>query len=532
MINIDYISYTNNYYALVYIAFSFFILAVLSFEFIQQKRFSILLLSLGSISLFSFVAISYPYLHAWDEQFHALVAKNMSNHFFLPTLVDKPILEIGNRWDDTHIWIHKQPFFLWQIALSIKIFGANTFALRIPDIILVSIFPILIYRIGSIVHSRNLGFYAAILFLTSQFLITLIAGKLNTDHNDLSFIFYVTASFWAWFEYQKSNNRWWLILIGIFSGIAILTKWLVGLIVYAGWGLSILLNNSKRLRWVYYRDLLMSLLITAVVVAPWQIYILWRFPIISRREYSMNTDHFHRVLEGHDGAWNFHIEQWSEHIAPYFSIIIPIAMLIFLFLNIQRNYKIAILSWIIIVTVFFSVAATKMPAFTFILSALFFIIIITPLNMFISKSVKLLIPNNRFKVISLIRIGLAVAAFYYLFSFDTLNNNPDWRKEKWKTNYIEAQTFERIGKMDLPKKSYFYNFEFHGAIRFMFHTDFQARSLLPNLAEIDLLKLKGVSIYVFDDNKLPSYITEDGEITKIKSPIWTDYQNEDILFYQ
>jgi 4-amino-4-deoxy-L-arabinose transferase len=50
----------------------------------------------------------------------------------------------------------------------------------------------------------------------------LVAGRYSTDHNDLSFLFYVTASIWAWFEYQHTQNKYYLVLIGLFSGCAVL----------------------------------------------------------------------------------------------------------------------------------------------------------------------------------------------------------------------------------------------------------------------------------------------------------------------
>ncbi len=526
MNSIDYHSFVHDYNILVYIAFSLFFIAILSFEFISKKRYSVVFLFLGGLSLFSYMAVVYPFLHVWDEQFHALVAKNMMHHPFTPTLIDHPILAVSSRWDSTNIWLHKQPFFLWQMALSMKLFGVNTFALRIPSIIMASLLPVFVYRIGKIVLSKSLGFYAALLFLTSSFLLVLIPGVLNTDHNDIAFIFYNTASFWAWFEYQNSKNKYWLIAIGLFSGIAILTKWLVGLIVYAGWGLNIILNKNKRLNFQYYSDLIKSFLITVVVSLPWQIYILLRFPKLSRQEFAMNTRHFHEILEGHDGAWNYHLLQWNEYINPFFYAVIPLALVVFLFLKIKVKYKIAIISWTIIVTVFFSLAATKMPAFTFIISPLLFILALSPIDIVISKIKIFFLPQ------SLIRIILFVFLFYTFFSFDTLRNNPGWRKDKWKENYEETQTFKQLAQTNFPKNAHFSNFYFHGAVRFLFYAPYKACSHMLNKKEINVLQKKEVAIYVFDNGKLPSYILNDTNITKIKSPIWKEYRSENIEFYK
>jgi 4-amino-4-deoxy-L-arabinose transferase len=528
----SYYEYTHPNNWMLVSALTLYILSVTLFELLKDKRFSLITVFLGSISFFSYIAAAYPFLHIWDEQFHALVAKNLGDHFFYPTLLEDPIIEHSRSWVASHLWLHKQPFFLWQEAISMKLFGVNTFALRIPDILMSSLMPLLIYRIGRIIKSKTLGFYAGLLFLTSNFLMTLVSGRLNTDHNDLAFIFYVTASFWAWFEYKRSDNTKWLYVIGIFSGIAILVKWLVGLIVYAGWGLSIIADKKQRADLKQWTNMLKSMATTLLIALPWQIYILIRFPQESRFEYAYNTLHFSKVIEGHGGDWLFHIQQWALHIAPYFDYLIPLSLLVFIFLKIKKEYKIAIISWIFIVVLFYSMAATKMPGFTLILSGLFFIVLIAPFDEII-KQVQIRLPKLAQQyLIPIFRATLAMLAFYFMFSVETLLNDPAWRRDEWKINYTEKIVFEQIKKMDLGENARFYNFYFHGAVRFMFHTSYQAQRFLPSEKQIEILKSKGVSIYIFDNNELPDYILNDSSIIKIKSPIWRNSQIEDLEFYR
>jgi hypothetical protein len=56
----------------------------------------------------------------------------------------------------------------------------------------------------------------------------LIAGRQALDHNDFSFLTYISLSVWSFIEYQHSGKKIWIFLIGLFSGMAILCKWLVG----------------------------------------------------------------------------------------------------------------------------------------------------------------------------------------------------------------------------------------------------------------------------------------------------------------
>jgi len=84
-----------------------------------KEKWSIVILFFGSLMLGVFVALLDPFLVLWDEQYHALVAKNMIEHPLMPMLYVNPILDYDYRnWLGNHIWLHKQPLFLWQMAVA------------------------------------------------------------------------------------------------------------------------------------------------------------------------------------------------------------------------------------------------------------------------------------------------------------------------------------------------------------------------------------------------------------------------------
>jgi len=526
----DYTSFTQHYIGLLYFAACVIGFSIILFEYNQKNKLSIWGLFLGAFAIYSFMALADPFLHDWDEQYHALVAKNLMHHFGTPTLIEHPILRPNSIdsswWTNSHFWLHKQPFFLWQMALSMKIFGQSIFAMRLPSVLMASVIPFFIFRIGTIIHNKKLGFYAAFLTVALHLTLMLVSGRLNTDHNDVAFMFYITASFWAWFEYQKSKKTQWLILIGVFSGIAILVKWLVGLLVFAGWGLSIISDTESRKEIKNYLELLKSMAIAVIVALPWQIYILIKYPVFSRFEYAYNSIHLWKAVEGHDGNWLYHFHKMDYLYTPWFNYFALISLLTFAFLRINKKYKIAILSWIIIVFGFYTLAATKMPTYTGIISALLMLVVVAPWIQITQDIIR----NQQIQKI--IRMAIAMGLFLWLFSSDEIKYNPAWKKKNWKQNYREAICFERIGKMDLPSKSYFYNFYHFGDIRFMFTTKYQARRFIPKEGEIGILKNAKASIYIFDDGRLPAYILMDSSITKIKSPIWPGNQIEDLEFYR
>jgi len=109
-------------------------------HFVKEKpRQALAILILTGFVLRVFIALLDPYLQDWDERFHALVAKNMMDNPFKPMLRAESIIPYNiEDWCCNHIWVHKQPLFLWFMALSMKIFGVSVlhllFFLRFPII--------------------------------------------------------------------------------------------------------------------------------------------------------------------------------------------------------------------------------------------------------------------------------------------------------------------------------------------------------------------------------------------------------------
>ena len=256
----------NSHQLSLFFIFVLFFIASIIFHIKDKNKLAVLLLFCGVIFLYLFAALLDPFLWLWDERFHALVAKNLMKHPLLPTLYDDILVGMKyDRWDRYHFWVHKQPLFLWQIALSFKLFGVNEFTLRIPSAILSSLLVIIAYRTAKLLTNSNIAYYTAFLFATSFCTIEFISGKQQLDHNDLSFMFYISASIWAWVEYIYSKNKYWLILIGVFSGFAFLCKWVLGLLVYLPWliyNLQLKINKplsssvSQLLNYSKYKDFL------------------------------------------------------------------------------------------------------------------------------------------------------------------------------------------------------------------------------------------------------------------------------------
>ncbi len=135
---------------------------------------------------------------------------------------------------------------MWQMAISMKLLGASLFAMRLPSVLMGSFLILLLYRIALIFSNgnRQMALISAALLTFSNFHLQLIAGIHGMDHNDVAHGFYICASIWAYAEYTRNPGRFWVVLIGILSGFAILNKWLTGLVVFLGWGFNLLLFSK------------------------------------------------------------------------------------------------------------------------------------------------------------------------------------------------------------------------------------------------------------------------------------------------
>ena len=310
-----------------------------------------------------------PYLHHWDEHFHALVAKNMIDHPLKPMLLVHPVVPYHiSSWTSNHVWVHKQPLFLWQMALSIKMFGYTEIAVRIPSVVMTSLSVLLVYRITFLMTKNYRGaLFAGILICCSSYQFQLISGRYPTDHNDVAFGFYVLASIWAYVEYLRTVSWKWVVLIGVFAGCAILNKWLTGLLVYSAWGIKACTdyyahkdrNNIVRMS--------ISLLICFTVFLPWQLYIYHAFPAEWAWENEFNNRHLWEAMEANAGSIFFYLGRYNRYYGLLTILLFAYGIYVFATRHtMDKNIGYALLAFYSVVFVFFSVVVqTKMTAFVY-----------------------------------------------------------------------------------------------------------------------------------------------------------------------
>lgn len=496
---------------------------ILIFSILTYKKWtqlSVGLLIAGTLGLGYFMANLDHFLILWDEQYHALVAKNLSEDFIQPILLKNPVLDFDYKnWTANHIWLHKQPLFLWQMALSIKLFGTTEFAVRLPSIIMHGIIPFFIFRIGKIALHKDLGYYAALLFAVAYFPLELVAGRYPTDHNDVAFLFYVTASFWAWFEYSRSKKKYWLILIGVFSGFAVLTKWLMGLLVFVIWTLTQIISDVRKgMNFKSYLPICLSGLVSLVVFLPWQIYIHTKYPREAAYEMNLNARHFFEPIENHVESTWFYLTDGLNRVYGSGDLMPFILLLgvVLLLINIpQKKHKVFIALAIAFVYIFYTLASTKMISFTIIVAPLIYLglgSLIHIILSFIGSKIKNVLLNQVISTTLLILFAFTALNLSKIQNYHTYwkpHDNQNRIGEQIEMNFIRSLDSKLAGEDYVIFNA---SITYNGHIPMMFYTDYIAYNFIPSQSQIEEIKKQNKKIAILDLGKIPGYILQDEKI--------------------
>jgi 4-amino-4-deoxy-L-arabinose transferase len=510
---------------LILLAGGFFLLLLSIIFFLRSRlRPALILLVAGALSINFFAGISDRYLNTWDERFHVLVAKNMMEHPFKPMLYKDTALSFSyNYWDRYHVWLHKPPLFMWQMALSMKIFGTNELAARLPSILMASLLVLLLYRMGKLLINRQTGYFAALLLCTNFYLVQLVSGQKDLDHNDVAFLFYASASIWAWLEYVFSGKKYLSILTGIFAGFAVLTKWLPGIIVYAIWFTYIVADKKREFRLKHLKEIALSFAICCIVFVPWQVYTFIRFPDAAKMAFEFFHTHVTKPLDGHNGDFLYHINKLGVTYGQFVPYIIIPALLLFWKKCRTLPLKISVLSGLLVVYLFFAISRTKMPTHVFFISSIIFIALasfIDEIGNYLSQSKVPPYLRN-----SLVFVYMIIAIYSNLNVEGLQAGHTRWNINRVHIDDMTAnkELFLRL-KKELPANTVLMNVAGHHYIEAMFYTGFPAYYFIPDSMQVVELKSKVRVVAVIQQDSLPSYLVQDTAVRIIKEKVGYGYE--------
>jgi 4-amino-4-deoxy-L-arabinose transferase-like glycosyltransferase len=466
----------------------------------DKYQFALFLLLFCGFLLRIYTASDF-FLHEWDERYHALVAKNLMQHPFLPTLYEHPILPFDYKnWSANHIWVHKQPLPLWTIAASFKLFGVNEIALRLPAVLLTTIGIWLTFHIAIFFANKKIAYVAAFFYSINGLIIELSAGRVATDHVDIFFLFFVQLAVFFSILFAQRQKTMYNILAGIAIGAAILCKWLPALIVLPIW--LLIVYESKK--YTYKNITMQFALLCTVCVAvfmPWQWYIFTYFPIEANWEANFNIKHLTEALDKQTGSVFYFFHKIRINYGEL--VYLPLAWFLWKFYKDFSNLKrLALLIWFIVPFVFFSLAQTKMQGYILFTSPVLFIISADFWFFLKEKS-----ENHHFKwafqIVMLLLIALPIRyAIERIKPFDTTDRQPQWTKDLKELNQKNVTNGVLL------------NYE--RPVEAMFYTNLTAYNSIPNMQTINELISKNYTVLINDDGNIPAEISQIKEILIIK----------------
>ncbi|MBK8966568.1 MAG: glycosyltransferase family 39 protein [Lewinellaceae bacterium] len=466
------------------------ILASLAWRYYRKRSYgySLSLILLMGIILRTYVSLD-PYLHEWDERYHALVAKNLTEQPFKPVLIKEPVLEYDYQdWGQNHVWLHKQPLSLWGIALSIFFLGPSEFAVRVPSILISTIAIFTTYQIGRLLFNEKVGLLAAFFHSINGLAVELVGGRTTTDHVDVFFqaLIEITVLFAVYAA--KDRRPIFIILTGLFLGASILTKWLPALIVIPLW-FTLRLHYSKPQPGRIVFESIAILLIAGCVFLPWQIWTHTQFPVEATWESKYNIRHFFEPLEGHKQYPLYFID--IIRIVFGEAIYIPLAWLIFRSIkNSRESLELFFLTiWIMIPLAFFSAAQTKMQSYIFISAPAFFLL--TALFILRLQNIS---GQNRFRIAANILIGL-LFLLPIRYSIERIKPFTQRDTPQWCTDLKSfVKRVEGKSRVILLNEPHYIEAMFYGR-------NITARSSMPNAAIIDSLINLKYTVYIHKEEK-------------------------------
>lgn len=199
---------------------------------------------IGGVSLFD-----------WDEiNFAEISREMMTTGDYLNTQINY------------HPFFEKPPFFFWLQVGCMKIFGVGEFAARLPNALAGIIVSLLIFRLGTHWVNKRFAIFWAVSYMGS----ILPALYHKSGIIDPWFNLFIFSSIAAWVEgtSRKEKSIKWLLISGILSGMAVLTKGPVGPLLV---GLTVLVMRliSKNKSFMPLRGIVLFILGNIIIAGLW-----------------------------------------------------------------------------------------------------------------------------------------------------------------------------------------------------------------------------------------------------------------------
>jgi len=274
-------------------------------------RFGVPALLAGASGLLFFGNLGRGSLQDWDEATYAEIAR-----------------EIGVFHDWIHLhwnylpWFNKAPLYIWLTA-PLYTFGVNAFWARAVSALAGVGVILLSYAIGKRLYGRPVGVGSAIVLGSCYQFIA--AGRFGTS--DMLLTLFLYAGLYAYLRTDKDPSWWYAV--GIFAGLAIMTKGPAGLVGPAAIGVTLLVDR-RFLSALRTRHLWGGLAAALAIALPWHIasYVQYGPAFFNQYLGNMVVGRVGQSIEGHAGNALTYVAYLRNQFFPW-AYVVPLALLVF-----------------------------------------------------------------------------------------------------------------------------------------------------------------------------------------------------------
>ncbi|WP_345199897.1 ArnT family glycosyltransferase [Chryseobacterium ginsengisoli] len=210
--------------------------------------------------LFLYIGFSIVYISGLfvplmenDSAQHASMAMRMAlnNDFF-------------NIYKGENPYLDKPHMHFWLAAISMKIFGINHIAYRIPSLIALALGAFSTKKLADLLYeNENTGYVASLIFLSAQTII-LSAHDVRTDAILTGFIIF---SIWQFVKFIKTQDNLSAVLAGLGAALAFSTKGLMAVVII-GFCIFSYLLYSREWKNFFNLKLIFTLIIFIIGISP------------------------------------------------------------------------------------------------------------------------------------------------------------------------------------------------------------------------------------------------------------------------
>lgn len=400
---------------------------------------------LSWILVAAFVAISfYPLfaflgtlpLRLWDESRLAASAYEMLHS-------DNPLVVTFN-YDADH-WSTKPPFLIWMQALSIKIFGVNEAAVRLPSALSMLFLGISLILLSGKLQKPFLGFYSAVVIICSKGLLIYHCGR-NADYDAMLCMFTLSYALSYFVFLTKKDNRYYYLFFVLLI-LATLTKGVQALIPIPFIFIYTLFQKDL-VKVLKSRNTYIGIGLFVLVIGGYYFGRELFDKGYLRAVYDNELGgRYLTALEGHRGGKDFYYNELKDNLFTYFFWLSPIAFLVNLFTKdkIIRNLNIYSFGIAAFIFVIVTIGQTKLTWYAFPIVPFMAI----PIGIGFYR-LHLLISKIKYKALSISLIVVLFVSVLYspyieIVNHVTLPKEPGWAKPY----YSRFDLIKQVIKKDL-----------------------------------------------------------------------------------